>query len=126
MRLEAEGLVELEQNKGFRVSEVSAENLIDLMKTRIEIERYCASLVAENGGVKWEANLVSGFHRLSRQEKFDSSNTISEVWSKEHEQLPCRAGGRLRRADFVVYLRAAIRTSGALCRAFNHGKCAVA
>jgi len=38
MRLEAEGLVELEQNKGFRVSEVSRENLFDLMQTRIEIE----------------------------------------------------------------------------------------
>src|SRR4051812_28772980 len=37
MRLEAEGLVELEQNKGFRVSEVSSENLLDLMRTRIEI-----------------------------------------------------------------------------------------
>ena len=35
MRLEAEGLVELEQNKGFRVAEVSRENLIDLMRTRI-------------------------------------------------------------------------------------------
>ena len=29
MRLEAEGIVELEQNKGFKVSEVSLENLLD-------------------------------------------------------------------------------------------------
>ena len=46
MRLEAEGLVELEQNKGFRVSEVSRENLVDLMLTRIEIEIDRAALVA--------------------------------------------------------------------------------
>ena len=46
MRLEAEGLVQLEQNKGFRVSEVSHENLVDLMQTRIEIEIDCAALVA--------------------------------------------------------------------------------
>ena len=39
MRLEAEGLVELEQNKGFRVSEVSRANLLDLMRTRVEIEQ---------------------------------------------------------------------------------------
>jgi len=57
MRLEAEGLVELEQNKGFRVSEVSRENLFDLMQTRIEIEA-----------------------------KIDPSNpeTINEAWSREH------------------------------------------
>ena len=46
MRLEAEGLVQLEQNKGFRVSEVSRENLLDLMQTRIEIEFDRASVVA--------------------------------------------------------------------------------
>ena len=45
MRLEAEGLVELEQNKGFRVSEVSQENLRDLMRTRIEIEIHRVALV---------------------------------------------------------------------------------
>src|SRR5262245_152705 len=38
MRLEAEGLVVLEQNRGFKVSDVSLENLTDLMTTRIEIE----------------------------------------------------------------------------------------
>src|SRR6188508_1422076 len=34
MRLETEGLVELEQNKGFRVSSVSREQLDDLTATR--------------------------------------------------------------------------------------------
>ena len=46
MRLDAEGLVQLEQNKGFRVSEVSRENLLDLMRTRIEIEFDRAAVVA--------------------------------------------------------------------------------
>ena len=64
MRLEAEGLVELEQNKGFRVSEVSRENLLDLMRTRIEIESIALRWSLEKGGVEWEANLLSAFHRL--------------------------------------------------------------
>ena len=38
MRLEAEGMVRLEQNKGFRVTAVSRESLFDLMQSRIEIE----------------------------------------------------------------------------------------
>jgi DNA-binding GntR family transcriptional regulator len=86
MRLEAEGLVELEQNKGFRVSKVSRENLLDLMRTRIEIESIALRWSLERGGVEWEANLLSAFHRLSRQSKIDPTNpaAISVAWSKEH------------------------------------------
>lgn len=85
MRLEAEGLVVLEENKGFRVSDVSLDNLTDLMTTRIEIEGVALRWSLKNGDVDWEANLVSAFHRLSRQEKFEGPRTISETWSKEHE-----------------------------------------
>ena len=86
MRLEAEGLVELEQNKGFRVAEVSQENLLDLMRTRIEIETVALRWSLEKGGVAWEAELLSSFHRLSRQPKIDPANreTLSEAWRKEH------------------------------------------
>lgn len=86
MRLEAEGFVELEQNKGFRVSEVSHENLSDLMRTRIEIEGIALRWSIERGGVDWEANLLSAFHRLSRQTKIDpaSPGVISDAWWKEH------------------------------------------
>jgi GntR family transcriptional regulator, carbon starvation induced regulator len=86
MRLEAEGLVELEQNKGFRVAEVSRENLTDLMRTRIEIENVALRWSLEKGGVDWEANLLSAFHRLSRQTKVEPSkpDAISDAWSREH------------------------------------------
>jgi DNA-binding GntR family transcriptional regulator len=86
MRLEAEGLVELEQNKGFRVAEVSREKLIDLMRTRIEIEGIALRWSLAKGDVDWEAKLLSAFHRLSRQTKIEPSNpdAISEAWSKEH------------------------------------------
>jgi DNA-binding GntR family transcriptional regulator len=86
MRLEAEGLVELEQNKGFRVSEVSPENLVDLMQTRIEIESIALRWSLEKGGVEWEADLLGAFHRLSRQTKIDPDNAdaINEAWSRAH------------------------------------------
>jgi DNA-binding GntR family transcriptional regulator len=88
MRLEAEGLVELEQNKGFRVSEVSRDNLFDLMRTRIEIESIALRWSLEKGGVEWEAELLSAFHRLSRQRKIDSSDrVISETWGKAHSDF---------------------------------------
>jgi DNA-binding GntR family transcriptional regulator len=86
MRLEAEGLVELEQNKGFRVAEVSPENLADLMRTRVEIETIALRWSLEKGGVAWEAELLGAFHRLSRQTKVDpaSPDAISEAWSTAH------------------------------------------
>src|SRR5215467_2221621 len=86
MRLEAEGLVELEQNKGFRVAEVSHDNLLDLMRTRIEIETVALRWSLEKGGVAWEADLLSAFHRLSHQTKIEPAKpeVISEAWSREH------------------------------------------
>src|SRR5215467_10506017 len=86
MRLEAEGLVELEQNKGFRVAEVSRENLADLIRTRIEIENIALRWSIENGGVDWEADLLGSFHRLSRRTKIEASHpdAISAAWSREH------------------------------------------
>ncbi len=89
MRLEAEGLVELEQNKGFRVAEVSHENLRDLMRTRIEIESIALRWSLEKGGVEWEANLLSAFHRLSRQTKIDPDNpdALNAAWRREHAEF---------------------------------------
>jgi DNA-binding GntR family transcriptional regulator len=86
MRLETEGLVELEQNKGFRVAEVSLENLTDLMRTRIEIETIALRWSLEDGGVDWEADLLGAFHRLSRQSKIEPEKpeAISEAWGREH------------------------------------------
>jgi DNA-binding GntR family transcriptional regulator len=86
MRLETEGLVELEQNKGFRVAEMSHENLTDLMRTRIEIETIALRWSLEKGGVDWEADLLGAFHRLSRQTKVEPGRpeAISEAWSREH------------------------------------------
>jgi GntR family carbon starvation induced transcriptional regulator len=89
MRLEAEGLVTLEQNKGFRVSSVSREQLYDLTSTRIEIEGIALRWSIEKGGVEWEADLLGAFHRLSRQKKTErgTGNAISAPWFKEHRSF---------------------------------------
>lgn len=86
MRLAAEGLVRLEQNKGFRVASVSRDSLYDLMQARIEIETITLRWSIENGSVAWEADLLAAFHRLSRQSKLrrNAPGAISAEWSKEH------------------------------------------
>lgn len=89
MRLEAEGLVTLEQNKGFRVSPVSREQLLDLTRTRIEIEAIALRWSIEKGGVEWEADLLGAFHRLSHQKKTESSNgkSVNTAWFQEHRNF---------------------------------------
>lgn len=87
MRLEAEGLVVLEQNKGFRVSPVSREHLFDVTKTRMEIEAVALRWSIENGGVDWEANLLGAFHRLSRQRKNRGAKAINSAWFQEHRNF---------------------------------------
>lgn len=87
MRLEAEGLVILEQNKGFRVAPVSRAQLLDLMRTRAEIESLAVRWAIEHGGVDWEADLLAAFHRLSRQPKAitDGNRRINPDWARAHK-----------------------------------------
>lgn len=86
MSLTAEGLVCLEQNKGFRVAAVSRESLFDLMGARIEIENIALRRSIEIGDIAWEGDVLAAFHRLSRQSKLVRAqpHAISSDWSREH------------------------------------------
>lgn len=86
MRLVSEGLVELEQNKGFRVGRVSRDHLADLMQSRVEIENVALQRAITKGNVEWEANLLAAFHCLSKQNKISSAQprTINPQWSMAH------------------------------------------
>jgi DNA-binding GntR family transcriptional regulator len=86
MRLEAEGLVVLEQNRGFRVSPISRAHLVDLSANRIEIEGIALGWAVARGGVEWEAEILGAFHRLSRHNKSEPGQPgrISEAWKREH------------------------------------------
>lgn len=86
MRLEAEGLVILEQKKGFRVAPVSQDHLIDLGRIRAEIECLALKWAIEHGDVAWEADIIGAFHKLSRQNKIspDTPMAISEDWNAHH------------------------------------------
>jgi GntR family carbon starvation induced transcriptional regulator len=86
MRLEADGLVTFEQNKGFRVATASREMLADLMRSRIEIESTALRWSIENGSVAWEAEMLAAFHRLSRLSKLKRtpSGSLSPEWASEH------------------------------------------
>ncbi|WP_123193552.1 GntR family transcriptional regulator [Pannonibacter phragmitetus] len=64
-RLEAERLVVLMPNRGYRVCGVSAESLRDLQDARLAIEpRLFIRSIAE-GGEEWEGRVVAAHHQLA-------------------------------------------------------------
>ena len=65
-RLGAEGLVVPEAQKGYYVSPLSIDELLDLTEARVEIERIALMRSVERGDLDWETSLVAAWHRLSR------------------------------------------------------------
>ncbi len=84
--LTAEGLVVAEAQRGFQVAPVSAAELQDLTRTRIEIEGLALRQAIAEGDIGWETGLVAAYHRLTRTPPSDPSDAapISEAWSKAH------------------------------------------
>ena len=68
-KLISDQLVSVEQQKGFRVSPTSLQDLTDLTYARTILE--CAAIRNSilHGDEEWEAQLVGIFHRLSRVEE---------------------------------------------------------
>lgn len=68
-RLVGDALVTSEEQRGFRVAEISLDDFADLTRTRklIEVEALRQSILF--GDDAWEGALVGAFHRLSKVEE---------------------------------------------------------
>jgi len=88
MRLASEGLVVLENQRGFSVAPVSREDLIDLMKARCEIESLMVRCSIEEGDDYWEARLLGAFHRLQKCVKLAADgHSIMPDWESRHDEF---------------------------------------
>ena len=85
MRLSLGGLVEFEDQRGFRASETSVEKRRDITKFRILLEQEGARLSMELGGLNWEAQLSAAHHKLSHIEgQIANAEDVTphmELWS---------------------------------------------
>jgi DNA-binding GntR family transcriptional regulator len=68
-RLSTEGLVDFQEQRGFRVPVKSAKLLAELTHVRILLEAEGTVLSIRHGGVAWEARLSAAHHQLSHIEK---------------------------------------------------------
>ena len=85
-RLSRRGFVIPENQKGFRVAPVSRADLIDLTKTRIDIECLALRRSVERADVDWETRVVAAAHRLRRAPVYadESKLRVVPVWDAAH------------------------------------------
>lgn len=83
-RLESEGLVEIQDQRGDRVSPVSQENLAEVIRLRVELEGMAAREAIRHGDGDWEGRIVAALHRLSRCRRDKNTHEEQEAWEACH------------------------------------------
>jgi DNA-binding GntR family transcriptional regulator len=64
-RLVTDGLVEAVDQRGYRTTRASREQLIDITETRVTVETVALTRSIEHGDLAWESNIVAAFHRFA-------------------------------------------------------------
>ncbi len=93
-RLAAEGLVVIEEQRGFRVAPISRRDLVDVTRTRRRIEAMALRDAIAHGDVAWEGEVLAALHMLERSSALDDSDAGRESFTAHHRafhEALCRA-----------------------------------
>lgn len=83
-RLENDGLVALIDQRGYRVTPVSAGNLTEIIRLRVELEGLAVKEAIQHGDVAWEGRVLATLHQLSRCKRGSRSAEEQEAWEIAH------------------------------------------
>jgi DNA-binding GntR family transcriptional regulator len=64
--LTSEGVVEATNQRGFRVTSATEEDLRDILLVRLEVEKLGLKLSLKQGDVAWESRVVAALHAVRR------------------------------------------------------------
>jgi GntR family carbon starvation induced transcriptional regulator len=64
--LAAEGMVEATNQRGYRVTSATEDDLRDILLLRLEVEKLALKRSLEHGDVAWESRVVAALHGVSR------------------------------------------------------------
>ena len=83
-RLASEGFVDAQDQRGFFVTPVSREDLIEIANLRVLLECHALRLSIANGDTDWEGNLVAAHHKLHLMEKkmLAGDDSQKEDWKR--------------------------------------------
>lgn len=82
--LAADGLVVREEQRGFRVAEVSSDEFEELLHIRCSVEERALRLAIKKGGKAWEEGIVVARYRLFGQEHHPGLDT---EWERQHKNF---------------------------------------
>ena len=83
-RLSEQGLLAATPQRGFRVRDLSVEDIAELTESRVQIESLALRLAIERGDLQWETGILAAHHRLERTPVTRPDGTVSEDWSARH------------------------------------------
>jgi DNA-binding GntR family transcriptional regulator len=83
-RLENDGLVALIDQRGYRVTPVSAGNLAEIIRLRVELEGLAVKESIAHGDVVWEGRVLATLHQLGRCKRGARSMAEQEAWETAH------------------------------------------
>ncbi|NVI96910.1 FCD domain-containing protein [Myxococcus sp. AM009] len=86
-RLASEGLVTIVDQRGFRVAPISRADLLDLTRTRQQIEPLALRAAITLGDIAWEGEVTAALHRLQRRAPASGSGTLDDTWELEHARF---------------------------------------
>jgi GntR family transcriptional regulator, carbon starvation induced regulator len=88
-RLASSGLVEIEDQRGYRTAPVSSEDLRDVTWLRQQIECLALRRSIERGNIDWETRIVAAQHRLMRITDSNPGEppTLNETWERLHREF---------------------------------------
>lgn len=83
-RLAADGFVTAPEQRGFFVTPVSREDMIEIANLRILLECHALKQSVEVGDTDWEGELVAAYHKLNLMERRMQSGDESEkeTWKR--------------------------------------------
>lgn len=86
--LAAEGLVDAQEQRGFRVAPVSQQDLVEVTDARVLIEVELISRSIREGDDDWEIAVISTLHRLRRIEQREPEHPLRDPeWNIAHRQF---------------------------------------
>lgn len=86
-RLVADGLVEFEDQRGYRVVPVSLENLAEVTTLRAEFEVVALRASIRRGNLDWESDVLRALYLLTRTERDSARPETIAAWEAAHSDF---------------------------------------
>ncbi len=88
-RLVATGLVISQDQRGFRVADISVDEARDIQRLRMHLDCWALRESIERGDAQWEARVIGSHHLLHRVPLMsaDGSGGVNPEWDQHHREF---------------------------------------